>query len=404
MKNKQANYDITSTNSTIDKYVKLNKRDKEIKHKIRNGIVSGAMIVSLLLPTNKCKSPESPNGNGNGSTSYALTITNKNIMNDNNAGGRVQINGVWVESGGSVEIDAPNGTATINSIHVDPAGYNHSYIIGDDGSLFIIKDREGPKPFTINRNTTIEAKLIPDNIDTVNLAKLVGKNVGSGAYSVGDGEVWRFDNSMPARDVGIRKSNTNGLEPTPTMIKYLKECINQVNECNGQQARYIGKITQDYVDKGVTHFVKDSTPYHEFGTNDDGSITRSGLITHPEHPKYAVLEEYLQAVTGLVNDGGYMNFPYINPGPSPYNNPEIIPKGKTFIKLVKRLPLKFRLSTSEKNPAAYTEQTMSTTTRPWGAPKDYHEFANPTNMPGQRNYDNAHRDKRVKKDYQRIKK
>ena len=396
MNNKQANYDIKITNSTIDKYVQLNERDKKIKHKIRNGILSGAMITALLIPTNKCSNNTTPEPPPNGTTSYALTITNKNIMNNNKAGGNIQVNGVWQTSGSSWEIDAQNGTATINSIHVDPPGYNHSYIAGVDGNnLFIIKDREGPHSFTINRNMTIDTKLIPDDIDTKELARMIGE-----AYDypneIGNGVVIRFDNTTPIRDVGIRRANENGQDPTSTIKKYLRECVDLVNECNGQQLKYIGEVPS-YIENGVTHHVRDGRVEGILGLNEEeGKIIRNGFYTPNEVPKYTVLEELFQVSTGIFWDNGSPNSPLIRIIGGDPNNPEILPRGKTYAYLIKRLPHLFKLSIDQVNPSAYTEQTMSPTTRPWGAPKDYHEFADPS-QPGQRQHDNNPRNKRIRK-------
>ena len=401
MKNKETNYDIKNTNSTIDKYVQLNERDKRIKHKIKNGIITGAMIVSLLVPTNKCKSPESP-PNHNGTTTYALTVTNKNIMDESSAGGNIQVNGVWQTSGSAWEIDAVNGIATIQSINVDTPGYNHSYITGTSGDeVTIIKDREGPHQFQINRNMTLDTKLIPDSIDTRILAGLIGKD--SDQNEIGDGVVYRFSNEIPTREVGIKRANENGQEPTPTIKKYLRECVDLVNECNGQQLKYIGEISTA-IDKGVTHLVRDGRVGGALVLNEDeGKITRSGFYTPNEVPKYTVLEELFQVSTGIFWDNGSPNSPLIRIVGGDASNPEILARGKTYADLIKRLPHLFKLSINQVNPAAYTEQVMSPTTRPWGAPKDYHEFADPS-QPGQRHQDNATRNKKVKRDYHKIRK
>ena len=399
---KQANYDIKITNSTIDKYVKLNERDKKIKHKLKNGILTGAMVLSIVATTIKCPNttPEPP---PNHETSYALTLTNKNIMNDNNAGGRVQVNGHWQDSGSSWEIDAPNGTATINSIHVDPAGYNHSYIAGEEGNnIMIIKDKDGPHAFEMNRNMTIDAKLIPDSIDTKELARMIGE-ASDYPNEIGNGVVIRFDNTIPTREVGIKRANENGQEPTPTIKKYLRECVDLVNECNGQQLKYIGEISTA-IDKGVTHLVRDGRVGGALVLNEDeGKITRSGFYTPNEVPKYTVLEELFQVSTGIFWDNGSPNSPLIRIVGGDASNPEILARGKTYADLIKRLPHLFKLSINQVNPAAYTEQVMSPTTRPWGAPKDYHEFADPS-QPGQRHQDNATRNKKVKRDYHKIRK
>lgn len=398
MNDKNTQYDITSTTSTIDKYVKLNERDRRIKRKLKNGILAVATSALLLLPINKCKSPESPI-NGNGADKYSLTAKNVSIMNGSDAGGSIQVNGVWLPSGSTWEIDAVNGTATINSIHADAPNYNPSYITGND--YMNIKDRDGSHSFRTNTDISLNLKLIPNTIDTKILAGLVGKDPDRD--DKGDGVVYRFDDSKSIRDVGIKKSNENGLEPTETIIKYLNECVSMVNECNGQQGNYIGKITQDYVDKGITHYTKDTTPQALLGLNDDGTIERSGFYTRPTHSKIAVLEEYIHACTGLFYSNGQGTFPYIDPIGKDPNNPRILPEGKTFIYIIKRLPPLFKLSTSEQSPSASTQTYVSPTTRPWGAPKDYQDLTNPS-QPGQRPYDNVPRDKRVKKDHQRIRK
>jgi len=233
------------------------------------------------------------------------------------------------------------------------------------------KDREGPHPAKINRNMTIDAKIIPDTIDTMEFARMIGAPSDL-PNEIGNGIVIRFDNTIPVREVGIKRANENGQDPTPTLKRYLRECIELTNECNGQQGRYVGEITQDYVDKGITYFIKDTSGHVEVGLNDDGTIERSGLVTRPGVSKYGVLEEYFQASTGIFWDNGSPNSPLIRIV-GDVSNPEIVPRGKTYAYLIKRLPHLFKLSIEQKNPVTATQSYVSPTTRPYGMPKEWNQ-------------------------------
>jgi len=55
------------------------------------------------------------------------------------------------------------------------------------------------------------------------------------------------------------------------------------------------------------------------------------------------------------------------------NNPEILPEGKMFIYLIKRLPPLFKLSVEQKSPVTATQDYVSPTTRPYGMPKEWNQ-------------------------------
>ena len=259
---------------------------------------------------------------------YNLTVRLADIFTSHGLSGTVIVNGESKPSGNTFILE--NGK--INSLDVIASRYNTGYIVGRDSTnqVIYIRDASGPHPATIASDKSIYAYLIPENFDTVLLAKSVGML---------NGVIQNYNKYLIK--VGIMKWTTNGLEPTQYTINTLKEGIKRVNLAanNVIKLEYVGKINSELSD-GVTHLVWDDFALHNEHVSGN-VITSSWLGTKPDVSFHLILGELTQASTGLRQDVEGMGFAYLS---GDIYNPTWINDGERAIQLANLLPPGFRLS------------------------------------------------------------
>ena len=183
------------------------------------------------------------------------------------------MNGTAGQSGDRFRIDG----GVINSIEVEVAGYKSSYILAVENGDNIVyaRDKNGTfKTYAINSDRTIHARIVPEDFDTVTLAKSIGKWVGEGD-TLGDGTVIRYDKR--SIDVALWEVETSD----PNAETHLKNAINAINVGNSIiTLNYVGKVGS-YLTNGVTHEIfKNQNPIHDEVYNGN-VISRSFIKTMP---------------------------------------------------------------------------------------------------------------------------
>lgn len=299
----------------------------------------GLLLIVLLLafiiscgdwPTGISNDPP-PHIDSTYSGSIYITFITQDIFTDADIGGDVVINGQKKASGSrfSVEYEDPNYRGRIDSLYVEVPNYYGAYIVGtySSGKVVLKRDADGVQPSYVNQ--TVLLKLIPQDFDTVGLAK-----------TMGDGIIKNYNKHTI--NVGIMKKYRNGLKPTKQTIKNLKAAISMINEAanNVIVLDYIGRINSELQD-GVTHKVYDG--YGSHGQAYNGFVIRKSiLLTRPHATLHLILEELTQAATGLVGDDPVRGFLYLSGNAS---SPTWINDGARAIQLANLLPVGFKLDT-----------------------------------------------------------
>ena len=302
-------------------------------------------IASLGLGLQACKNPVGPEPPE--PAYYNIKVVNKDIFTNKNIGGKVILNNKSKPSGSIFSVE--NGQ--INTLNVKVQGYINAYILGEDstGKVVYTRDEQGCHPTSIDHDTIIYTKLIPDDFDIVLFAKCAGPSIESGVIQrYADGKKERIKVKV-CRD-SLKGANLTD-EIMNQVFKKVKEAINKFNTAGepivrGKLLGGIGDGSTDQLEDGLTvligEFGLDESPMHGEWLHDN-IIYKSVALLQPEHiliSPYAntLLEEITQALSGLRNDGGYPNFPYTHLG-------MYVNDGVRAIRLNNLLPPGFRLST-----------------------------------------------------------
>jgi hypothetical protein len=282
-----------------------NKRGKMIKtlkpkntiHKVVKTAVAALAGLGMLLNVGMNTGCKTADINNHDPQAYYLTVHLQDVFTNSGLGGRVVVNGTDGQSGYDFKI---NGNK-VNTIEVEVDGYKRTYVLGEvGGDIVFFRDKNGPSsPYSMSSNRTMYAKLVPNDFDTVTLAKSIGNHIGNGD-TLGDGTVIRYDKRNI--DVALWEAEVAAGDAEQN----LKDAIDMININNSIiTLNYKGKVNS-YITNGVTHIINENqNPVHaeEFDKKTN-IISRSYLKTMPTTSFGTILAELLQASSGLRADGG----------------------------------------------------------------------------------------------------